>query len=143
MLISDVVARLEAQIPILVGRVQTAADLSKLIAENALPQYTPAAFVLPLGFDAAPNSKMSGVHSQTLVERIGVVLLVGNAADATGAMALASIDDLVTQVKLALAGWSPLAGDDVFDVTRGRLTDLRDGLAFYQIDFSTTRFLRI
>jgi hypothetical protein len=143
MLISDVVTRLDAQVPSLTGRIQTAADLSKLIAENALPQTTPAAFVLPLGFDANPNSKMTGLHSQMVTERVAVVLLVGSAADVSGAQSLDAVDALVTSVKLALAGWAPVLGQDVFDLVRGRLLDLRDGLVFYQMDFSTTRLLRI
>jgi hypothetical protein len=143
MLVNDVITRLDATVPTLTGRIQSAADLSKLIAEDALPQVTPAAFVLPLGFDAGPNARMTGLHSQTVTERIGVVLLVGNAADATGAQSLQAVDDLVEQVKLALVGWAPVAGLDTFDVTRGRLTDLRAGLVFYQLDFSTTRLLRV
>jgi hypothetical protein len=143
MLVSDVITRLDATVPTLTGRIQSAADLSKLIAENALPQVTPAAFVLPLGFDASPNARMTGLHSQMLTERIGVVLLVGAAADATGALSLQAVDDLVEQVKVTLVGWAPVAGLDTFDVTRGRLTDLSAGLVFYQLDFSTTRLLRV
>jgi hypothetical protein len=143
MLVSDVITRLDATVPTLAGRVQSAADLSKLISENALPQVTPAAFVLPLGFDASPNARMTGLHSQTVTERIGVVLLVGAAADATGALSLQAVDDLVEQVKVTLVGWAPVAGLDTFDVTRGRLTDLNAGLVFYQLDFLTTRLLRV
>ncbi len=143
MLVNDVIAKLDNDVSELTGRIFGAADFSMLIATNALPLVTPAAFVLPLGFDASANARMSGMHSQQRTERIGVVLLVGSAADATGAESLTAVDELVDRVTLALAGWKPASGDIGFDVLRGRMLDLREGLCFYQIDFSTQRLLRV
>ncbi len=48
-MIAAVIARLEASVADLVGRIEGAAELADLMQNNRLPQVTPAAHVIPMG----------------------------------------------------------------------------------------------
>lgn len=143
MLISDVVTRLNEAAPLLGGRIELAAKFTQLIKDNALPQITPAAFVVPAGFSARPNRLMSGLHAQQLSPRFNVIIAINYAADVTGSNALPAIDDIEEQVLLALCGWRPPSGTDVIEVVQGLAPEPFEGAVFQQIIFQTTRELRI
>jgi hypothetical protein len=136
MLADDIALRLEQEVAGLGGRIEGAAALAVLMASDAMPNQTPAAFVVPLGFDAEAPQDFTGLHVQTLRDSIGVVLVVDYAGDASGALALPAIDALAAQVIAALAGWQPPEAIDALALRRGRLAGLRAGAVFYQIDFS-------
>lgn len=145
MLMPQVAARLETEIPALAKRVFGAAQLSGLMARNALPQVTPAAFVLPLGLGVlgSPDAGASA-WTQMVDERIGVVLVIRVHGDATGGSGLADLAQLVEAVLAALAGWDP--GDTITGVLRftgSNLTSLSAGTIVYELNFAIENQLRV
>ena len=55
-----------------------------MIAQKALPNYTPAAFVIPTGLLPATAEVMTGAYLQSVTETIGVVLVQRTAGDVAG-----------------------------------------------------------
>jgi hypothetical protein len=139
-LVDDVTERLKAEVPAFQNRVEGAAELATLVAQKTLPPRTPASFVLPLGFGAAPNTVFTGAHSQRITERVGVVFLVRYAGDATGGKSLPSITVLEKAIEAALVGWQPASVETPLDVVRGALLSLTAGAVFYQLDFAGDRY---
>src|SRR5258707_688737 len=105
--ISDVVTRLNAQVPALAGRIEGAAQLAALVKEGALPNVTPAAFVLPLGLQGNPGDAVTGMFRQMIGDTIAVVLVISVAGDVTGAASQPEVDMLRDAVIAAVAGWAP------------------------------------
>lgn len=140
-LVTDVIARLESQVPALI-KVEGAAELSLLIDKGKLPPRTPAAFVLWLGEDAAPVATVTGVHRQQVTTVIGVVLVESVAGDATGARAYEEAAPLRDAVTDALAGWPPGTGFEPCAYRRGRFVGMPQGKLMIQVDVSTTWQLR-
>jgi hypothetical protein len=123
-------ARLIAACPVLTGRVGTALQLADAMARNALPQITPAAFILPLGLRGGAANAAAGLYRQAIDRFLGVVLVVRSAADPLGQIA-------------AIAGWAPDEAIGVYRLTRGELVSLAGGVATYQLDFALDDQLRI
>jgi hypothetical protein len=146
MLAADVKTRLAARIPALANRLQTAADLSELLRQKAMPQAQMTAFILPLSLRAvSAGDAMANAFTQMVEETVAVLLVVKAAGDATGGRALPSIDTLVDQVIAALCGWSP-AVDNImadFRLVRGALLSADAGDVIYQIDFALQKQIRI
>lgn len=141
-MIDAVVERIAARVPVLTGRVEGAAQLADLMARNALPQVTPAAFVVPLGLQGGAVSAGGGYHVQPLEEAIGVVLVL-RSHSATGGEAQGELRDLVMAVAQAIAGWGPAGSFGAFRLLRGGLLSMRTGTCIYQLDLSLTDQLRI
>ena len=135
----ELIARISEAVPQLSSRVEGAAELAALMGSNEMPQATPAAYVVPLGFDAGPQRDATGIHEQMVTESFGVVIVIDYAGDATGAAALPEIEDMVEAVRAALKGWQPVSAIDALSLRRGRLVDLRNGTVFYQLDVSLTQ----
>lgn len=140
-LLDQVAERIGQGIATLTGRVETAAAFAALTASGELPDATPAAFVVPLGFNASPRASATA-HVQATYETIGVILVASYPGDATAARAMPDVADLVNRIAALIAGWAPEGSIDNFDVTRGRLIDIRQGTVFYQIDFTIQGTLR-
>ena len=140
-MIDAVIARLKDQAPALGGRVEGAAEFTALMQQNALPQSTPAAHVLPLGLQGGRAEAAAGAFTQLFDEAIGVVLTV-RGHDQTGARALAKVSDLIRDVIAALIGWGPDNEIGVFQLSRGQLVSIRAGVLVYQLDFTITDQLR-
>lgn len=134
---------LVARVPPLANSTQLVADLAALIAAGALPQKSPAAFVVPSGFDAREPDDAAGVHVQTLDEVTAVVLIVQAPGDVTAQRALPLIDDLITAVNAALAGTVPAGALAALRPRRGRLLSINGGAVWYQIDFALQSQLRV
>lgn len=145
MYIDPVIARLGSQVGDLAGRIQGAAELTDLVNKNALPQVTPAAFVVPLGLIPRDQGDAgTGAFLQMVDEHVGVVLAVRVTGDPTGGRGLPAVGDLATAIIKALAGWEP--DDDaigVFRLVRAALVGMNAGLITYQIDFAIQTQLRI
>lgn len=142
MLIDAVIKRLEEQVPQLAGRVEGAAQLADLLARRALPPVTPAAHVVPLGFQGRAPIASAGAFIQPLTEVIGVLITIrGN--DRTGERALRDLRPFLQSVIVALAGWAPDDQIDVFQFLRGSIVSMREGTAVYQLDFSIMDEVRI
>lgn len=141
-MLDAVEARLEAQVPALQNRVEGASAWSALLAGNAAPQHTPAAYVIPLGWSGGAVDVAAGLFRQTVSETVGVLIFFrsrkGAAAEITEKMRA-----VLVQVIKALCGWAP--GDElgVFQLTRGQLISAVRGLLVFQLDFSINDQLRI
>lgn len=137
-----VVERLET-IPALASRVFGAAKLGELTERGSIGTVGTAAFVLPLGLRGGAADVATGLFRQPLDRLVGIVLVVRNVGDATGAKAMTELDPLVEAVIQLLAGWGP---DDIFGVftlARGELVSIDKGTITYQLDFAIEDQLRI
>lgn len=144
MLAADLVARIEERVEALAGRVEGAAELAELIRQNAWPQASPAAFVIPLGLTAlSQGDAAAGAFTQAVGEMWGVLLVVRAAGDITGAKAWPKIDELVWQVIAAVCGWAPDDQTGVFRLARGGLVGASAGRVSYQLDFVIEDQVRI
>jgi len=144
MLLADVEARIEAQIPALAGRMQSAAQLAELIRRNTLPQHTSSGFVLPLGLASrGDGDAATGAFTQMVDERVGVVLVLRGHGDATGKTKLPDLDTLIEAAIAAIVGWGPDDYPGVFRLVSGRLGNFVNGTIVYELDFAIQRQLRI
>lgn len=142
--VDDVIARLQAEIPVLGGRVDKAAALAALVARREMPRRVPASYVVWLGDDAGPVATATGVHRQEVTETIGVLLITRHAADPTGGEQLDDIEPLVDAAKMSLTGWQPPGADGALAYRRGRLTGpVGSGYLVAQLDFSAPSQLRV
>lgn len=143
-LIADVKTRIEAEVDELTGRIEEVADLAELVRRQALPQKSPAGFVIPLGFNArSADDGVVGLYRQMLDEVVGVVLVVEALGDPKAKRAIATIDTLTQAVLDAVCGWAPDGAIDDFRAQRGRLVSVTAGVVIYQLDFAVQRQLRI
>ncbi|QYK42865.1 MAG: hypothetical protein KF887_07115 [Paracoccaceae bacterium] len=101
-----VIARLEAMMPAMTGRVRRAADLSALMRNNAAPQSGMSAFVLPGGIEGGQQDRASGAHLQ-IVTRVVTIVLMFRAGDPAANAVVDQADVLIADVAQALAGWVP------------------------------------
>lgn len=137
-----VIDRLET-IPTLARRIHGAAKLGELSEEGAIAAVGTSAFVLPLGLRGGAADAATGLYRQALDRLVGVVLVVRNVGDATGAKAQVEIDVLIETVIQLLAGWAPDEAFGVFTVARGELVSIKKGTITYQLDFAIEDQLRI
>ena len=142
-LIAAVRERIESQVADLAGRVEEVADLAELVRRGALPQRSPAAFVIPLGFNALAADAVTGLFRQSLDDVVGVVLVVEAAGDPKAKRAIDKVDVLKDAVLVAMCGWGPAGAIGEFRAQRGRLVSVAAGTVIYQIDFAIQDQLRI
>ncbi|MPZ57616.1 MAG: hypothetical protein GEU91_14175 [Rhizobiales bacterium] len=140
---SDVRARIDANVAPLAGRVEEVADLAELVARKALPQRSPMAYVIPLGFNAGASMDATGAHMQVLDQAVGVVLYVEASGDPKAKRALATIDTLEAALLAGVCGWVPAGAIDAVRAVRGRLVSVTAGAVLYQIDLALQTQLRI
>jgi hypothetical protein len=141
MLVDHVIAEMQA-ITSLQNRVHGSLELSALTKDGLLPQTPEAAFVVSLGMDAKMSERATGVHSQLITERVGVMLVVQAPDDPAGTRARVKVESLAEEVITTLSGSTVPATSHVVEFVKARLADMRGGTAFYQIDFSSYRHLR-
>lgn len=123
--------------------VDEAADLSALIGEGQLPQQSPAAFVLPLGFNGGDPDVVTGIYRQPFNPVVAVVLVIQAPGDVKARKALATIDQLEQDLCAKICGWAPADAIGVFRALRGRLVSVANGLVIYQLEFALQDQLRI
>lgn len=145
MLVDDIVARLGAQVAALTGRVQGALELSEMQRQKALPNYTPAGFVVPNGIVARGDGDASAnAFLQMVDEVVSVVLVLRTAGDVRGAKTQPQLHTLIWAVINALCGWDPGAGEiGVLSLRRGRIVSFDAGTVFYQLDFAIQDQVRV
>lgn len=136
-------ARIAAACPALAGRIGTTTQLSDAMARNALPQFTPAAFLLTLGLRGGAADAATGLYRQSVDRFLGVVLVVRSAADPLGEAVEDELERLIEGVIGAVAGWGPADVPGVYRLARGELVSLAGGAATYQLDFVLDDQLRI
>jgi hypothetical protein len=101
-----VIARLEAELPDLTGRVRRAADLSALMRNNAAPQSGMSVFVLPGGIEGGTQERATGAHLQ-FVTRVVTIVLMFRAGDPAANAVVDRAEVLIAGIAIALAGWVP------------------------------------
>ncbi len=137
MLLGPVADRIRAQVPDL----RKVAGAAGFAAAREDLKALPAAYVLPLGDSARPNTLAGGI-SQQVVERFGVILAAGNARDARGDAANAALEGLRGAVLQALLGYQPAAEYDPVQYGGGRLLMLDAGVIWWQLEFTTGYYER-
>lgn len=140
-LVTDVKTRIETVAGL--RGVDEAADLAAMIESGQLPQQTPWAYVLPLGFNGGAGDAVTGLFRQPYELVIGIVLVIQALDDAKGRKALATIDGIEQLLLAKICGWAPESAIGVFRALRGRLLSVAGGLVIYQIDFALQNQLRI
>lgn len=100
-----IIDKLKADAPSLGGRVSGFSDFIA-VAEREDSLAAPHAFVVRLNADVEPSST-AGIVAQTIEERFGVLVCVDASADTRGLDADDRLDDLRSEIKAALVGWSP------------------------------------
>jgi len=141
--IETLITRLNSEAPSLGGRVEGAAALSALMKAKAMPQTTPAAWIITSGLQAGQQANSTGMHRQRLTHTISVCWVVSYAGSVAGGEAIAEIAAIQNEIVLALAGFTPVAGEGAMELTRSALTDFEDGTFFFQTDFTCQSNLRI
>ena len=129
--VSPIITRLRAQLSgwVFIGG---AADADQAI-ETA--PATPAAYVVPLA-ETADAPDLLGVHHQRLTQEFGVIIVLANLRDATGAAAAAELQARRTAVRAALLGWAPDAGNgEPVSFIGGRLLTFRDQRLWWTDEF--------
>ena len=142
MLADDVMQRLKDLVPELQHRVEGAAHLAQLMAQNNLPQNTPAANVIASGISGGAPDVGAGLFRQPYDETVTVYLTFRNVQGPGG-----NVLDLFDQVKWAvieaLCGWAPAGVIGVFRLVRGQVENMATGTLLYRIDFAIGDQLRI
>jgi hypothetical protein len=141
-MIAPVMARIEAEVPELAGRVEGGRAFVELIRARKLPARSIAAYVFPSGLTGARPDAAAGAFAQMLTHRTSVVLFV-QSLDRTGSTALDRIDEVLMAVVRALAGWAPGGEVGVYRFERGQLVESGAGRLAYQLDFSIDDQMRI
>ncbi|MFN3676161.1 MAG: hypothetical protein ACK4TC_09290 [Sphingomonas pseudosanguinis] len=133
-----------AEVAALKGRIHPAATLSALMAQNALAQVCPAAFILPLGIGGGKVDAVTGMYRQEIDRLHGVLLAVRGFNDPTGAAALQQLEPLIEQVIERVVGFGPednwIGG--TYRLAKGELISLSAGTLTYQLDFAIEDQLR-
>lgn len=141
-MIDPVIARLEAQVPELSGRVDGGRAFLDLIRANKLPGHSLACYVFPAGIQGGKADAMAGAFTQILRYRVSVVLFLRTTGQ-TGKRALDRIDAFLMQVIHAVAGWAPSDEVGVFELTAANPVDIGAGRMAWQLDFNINDELRI
>ncbi|WP_102226920.1 phage tail terminator protein [Acidimangrovimonas sediminis] len=141
-MLEAVISRIEASVPQLAGRTQGAVQFAELMRTGNLPQVTPAAHVLPLGFTGGQPDAMAGAFVQPFDRAIAVMLTL-RSYDASGEKALDPLEALITAIVTAIAGWQPPGAPGVYRLSRAALVSMTAGTLVYQIDFAIADQLRI
>ncbi|MFV0642920.1 MAG: hypothetical protein ACK5NN_00215 [Sphingomonadaceae bacterium] len=138
-----VTARLEARVPALAGRLGNAADFAAVVERNAIPQITPAAFVLFAGLWGGTADLMTGLFRQDFKESVSVVLMDRVAGDPLGEKALRDVTPMVRNIIEAICGWGPEDAPGVFQLGQAELVGAKGGALVFQIDFTLNDQMRI
>ena len=139
---ADIIARLKAMVPSL-GAVEGAVELSALMAAKPQARPKPMAHVVPTGLRATGGEASAGAFTQMVDQVFAVFLTLSTVNDPTGAKAQASLDALILEVILALAGWGPEAAVGVFRLLRAAPLKIEAGVIVYTIEFAISDQLRI
>ncbi|MEL6587601.1 MAG: hypothetical protein AAFY65_13090 [Pseudomonadota bacterium] len=141
-LTQDIIGRLVDRAGLLHGRVEGAAQFAHMMAQNRLPQVTPAANVLPLGMTGGQPDAGAGMFTQMVDETVAVILTT-RTGDPVKERGRQLLDDLIDEVVLALCGWAPNDEVGVMVFVRSQLVAVKAGAVVYQIDFKLSDQLRI
>ncbi|PPB79764.1 hypothetical protein LV82_02555 [Albidovulum inexpectatum] len=138
-IVSDVVARLEALVPSLAGRVGTAFDLGLLMGREVRLAASPYCWVLPGAIVGQQEQGIVGAYRQTISRQVSVVIAM-RAYDGQGAADRPDLEALIAGVMSALAGYEPpsiaASARGTMTLVRGDLVSIRSGIVIYALDFA-------
>lgn len=137
-MIDEIVARLKANAP-LIKLVGQSADFQTAVESN--PKVAPACFVIALQENPEPPMAAS-VMQQKVHVALGVVIVVRNVGDTSGAAAKTTLDTIRAQIKDQLYGWVPTPGLDPLERGASNLLIFRDGHIWWQDVYLTSYFDR-
>lgn len=150
MLLDQVKARIEGQVPELDKRLQFARDLAALVEEDAFPQSVISGFLLASGLRPLDRgSAGTGFFIQSCEETVSVVLVFYAAGDVTGGKSIDRDDPIVAAVIDALVGWMPESDQATrlyttdFALAGANVGSLVQGRVIYEIDVTVGLQLRI
>lgn len=140
-----VIQRLKERVSVLQGRVYGAASLAALMREDAPPNVTPCAHVVPTGLRArADDEAATGAFVQSYDLGFTVVVSLRAHDQAGERLVMDEVLPLFLAVARALAGWSP---DDetvgVFVLRQAFPAVFARGVAVYEVQFAIQDQLRI
>ncbi|ORE87818.1 hypothetical protein [Aurantimonas sp. 22II-16-19i] len=137
MIVTEIKDRLVERCGSAFGMIGDALDLA---AVREQPLASPALFVVPLREVSAGNSRMTGVLQRSEID-FGVVIIVDNISDTTGAAAGQDLEVLKTAVRAALIGWQPASAEDIITHVSGELTGSREGTVWWEEVFAAATYL--
>lgn len=143
MLVDTVKARLEEALPDLSGRINGALQLARLRQQNALPQVTPAAFVILGDIEGGEVTSASGAFIQAFRETVAVVLVVRTNDSPAAARSGDALHPLIWAVIETLVGRRLEGAVGQMALRSAFLVSLADGAAIYQIEFSQLNQMRL
>jgi hypothetical protein len=141
MLSDEIIEKLKA-VEAFQNRVEGVLNYQALTKTGAKPAQMPCAFVLPTGISGAVPTIATGLYRQQLENTFSVIFVVDAPDDLLGQQSLTPIDTITTDIIDVLVGWQPASAQDMMIFKRCRLVDIRQGTAYYQIDFSTSTYVR-
>lgn len=104
-----------------------------------VPRSLPAAYVIPLD-ESADQNGVYGASVQEHRARVGVLIVLRHAGDATGARATLALGPLREAVQAALVGWTAPGCHAPLAFASGSLAELLDGGALaWRDDFIASR----
>lgn len=135
-----VIARLKARLVALRGGVGGSADLDAALRGTFV---APAAYVVPLA-ERGTEVPTNGPTRQRITSLFGVIQVVENLRDTTGAAALVDLKSLRAQVRDALVGWVPdtETGEPVIFVSGELVQAEGDGRIWWSDEFQLISFYR-
>lgn len=143
MLVDAVIDALGDAVPELSGRISGALQLARLRQQNALPQATPAAFVIPGTIEGREVTSVSGAFIQGFRETVAVVLVVRTNDSPAAARSGDALHPLIWASINALVGRRLEGAVGQMALNQAFLVSLADGAAVYQIDFSQLNQMRL
>ncbi|RWR26790.1 hypothetical protein D2T29_19630 [Sinirhodobacter populi] len=143
MLVDAVIERLADAVPDLSGRINGALQLARLRQQNALPQATPAAFVILGDIEGGEVASASGAFVQAYRDVIAVVLVVRTNDSPAASRSGDALHPLIWAVIEALVGRRLEGAVGQMALRRAFLVSLADGAAVYQIEFSQLNQMRL
>ena len=102
------------------------------------PVSLPAAFVVPMDFEATENTTKSGLN-QLVWWTVAIIVVLDNTTDRQGlAMSEVAVEDCFWALNKALLNWipDPKRNPQSLQLSRGRLTDMDASRAYWQFNFT-------
>ncbi len=135
-------ARIEEQVPSLVGNLGNATQFAQLVDKGQLPQWRMGGFILPGGLIGGQVRSATAAFIQDFQETIAIVLVCRVASDPLGERALDEITPLVRDVVMGVIGWAPEGVPGVYSLVKAELVGSQGGALIFQIDFTLFDQLR-
>lgn len=139
---ADILARIEARVPALAGRMRGAAEFTALVASNDIGQVQAGGYVIAMSLTGGATRAATSAFVQDVEEGI-TVILTQRSDDPLGRGVR---DWIVTQrdaVIGALAGWTPAGSPGPVRLRRAQMLPNPRGVLVCQIDLSVPTQLRI